>query len=79
MTSGLTLLTAVSLWLFGGPVLNGFSFALVVGIIIGTYSTMFIASPILIFWRDYVEKRKRSTRSGISASAAPRAPAKTVK
>src|SRR6185312_6802283 len=37
LTSGLTLLTALSLFLFGGQVLNGFSFALVVGIIVGTY------------------------------------------
>lgn len=63
LTSGLTFLTAVSLYLFGGQVLNGFSFALVIGIIIGTYSSIFIASPILVFWRDVSEGRKRS-RSG---------------
>jgi preprotein translocase subunit SecF len=51
LTSGLTLLTALSLLLFGGPVLHGFAFALVVGIIVGTYSSIFIASPILIGWR----------------------------
>jgi preprotein translocase subunit SecF len=58
LTSGLTLLTALSLWLFGGEVLNGFSFALVVGIIVGTYSSIFVASPILIGWRNFVEARK---------------------
>lgn len=79
MTSGLTLLSAVPLWLFGGPVLNGFAFALVVGIIIGTYSTMFIASPILIFWRNLVERRKRTGGSGAVPPAAPRVPAKTAK
>ena len=63
LTSGLTFLTALSLYLFGGQVLNGFSFALVIGIIIGTYSSIFIASPILVFWRDVAEGRKRS-RSG---------------
>src|SRR6185295_13567261 len=47
LTSGLTLLTALALWLFGGDVLNGFSFALVMGIIVGTYSSVFVASPIL--------------------------------
>ena len=52
LTSGLTFLTALSLFLFGGQVLNGFSLALVIGIIIGTYSSIFIASPILIFWHD---------------------------
>ncbi|MBV8068970.1 MAG: protein translocase subunit SecF [Acidobacteriaceae bacterium] len=59
LTSGLTFLTALSLYLFGGQVLNGFSFALVVGIIVGTYSSIFIASPILIFWQDIAEGRKR--------------------
>jgi preprotein translocase subunit SecF len=63
LTSGLTFLTAISLFLFGGPVLNGFSFALVVGIIIGTYSSIFIASPILVFWRDVAEGRKRKART----------------
>ncbi|HTS74564.1 MAG TPA: protein translocase subunit SecF [Bryobacteraceae bacterium] len=59
LTSGLTFLTAVSLLLFGGEVLNGFSFALVCGIIAGTYSTVFIASPLLIFWQNVVESRKK--------------------
>lgn len=62
LTSGLTFLTAISLFLFGGPVLNGFSFGLVVGIIIGTYSSIFIASPILVFWQDVAEGRKRGSR-----------------
>lgn len=59
LTSGLTFLTAVALWLFGGQVLNGFSFALVVGIIIGTYSSIFIASPILVFLREWVDQRRK--------------------
>ena len=65
LTSGLTFLTALSLYLFGGQVLNGFSFALVVGIIIGTYSSIFVASPILIFWHDFAETRKRKMRSPV--------------
>ncbi len=60
LTSGLTFLTAVSLYLFGGQVLNGFSFALVVGIIIGTYSSIFIASPLLIALKDLVESRRKN-------------------
>jgi preprotein translocase subunit SecF len=67
LTSGLTFLTALSLFLFGGQVLNGFAFALVVGIIVGTYSSIFIASPILVFWQDYLESRKRAARGGVSA------------
>ena len=58
LTSGLTFLTALSLWLFGGQVLNGFAFALVVGILVGTYSSVFIAAPILVFWQNFVASRK---------------------
>ena len=58
LTSGLTLLTALALFLFGGQVLNSFSFALVCGIIVGTYSSVFVASPILIFWHNFLEGRK---------------------
>ena len=64
MTSGLTFLTAVALWLFGGQVLNGFAFALVVGITVGTYSSIFVASPILVFWQDFMKKRGDNSRSG---------------
>ena len=60
MTSGLTFLTVIALFLFGGPVLHGFSFALVVGIIIGTYSSVFVASPIVLFWHNWADTRKRS-------------------
>ena len=60
LTSGLTFLTVLSLFFFGGPVLNGFAFALVVGIIVGTYSSIFIASPILVFWHNYREAQKRA-------------------
>jgi preprotein translocase subunit SecF len=52
LTSGLTLLTALSLLLFGGPVLHGFSLVLVIGIIVGTFSSIFIASPILLALED---------------------------
>jgi preprotein translocase subunit SecF len=57
LTSGLTFISAIALLIFGGQVLHGFSFALVCGIIVGTYSSIFIASPILIFWRNFAEKR----------------------
>ena len=69
LTSGLTFLTAISLYLFGGQVLNGFSFALVVGIIVGTYSSIFIASPILIFWQNFLESRKKPA---VVAASVPR-------
>ncbi len=51
LTSGLTLVAVMCLFVFGGEVLRGFSFALVVGVLIGTYSSIFIASPILLWGR----------------------------
>ena len=51
LTSGLTFLAVLSLFLFGGEVIHGFSFALVVGVIIGTYSSIFIASPIVVYFQ----------------------------
>jgi preprotein translocase subunit SecF len=50
MTSGMTFLSVLALLVFGGEVLNGFSFALTVGIIIGTYSSIGIATPIVAMW-----------------------------
>jgi preprotein translocase subunit SecF len=59
MTSGLTFLAVIALYLFGGPVLHGFAFALVVGILIGTYSSVFVASPIVLFWHNFADARKK--------------------
>ncbi|HZC44439.1 MAG TPA: protein translocase subunit SecF, partial [Acidobacteriaceae bacterium] len=57
LTSGLTFLTVLALFLFGGEVLNGFSFALVVGILIGTYSSIAVAAPMLVAYQDWRGKR----------------------
>jgi len=72
LTSGLTFLTVVALFLFGGPVLNGFSFALVVGIIIGTYSSVFIASPIVLFWHNFADTRKKRRSPSLAGGPAAR-------
>ena len=70
MTSGLTFLTVIALFIWGGPVLSGFSFALVCGIIVGTYSSVFVASPIVLFWHNYADRRSKPPVGG--GSAAPR-------
>jgi len=57
MTSGVTFLSVLALFLFGGEVLNGFSFTLTVGIIVGTYSSIAIAAPIVDFWYRSVNQR----------------------
>jgi preprotein translocase subunit SecF len=53
LTSGLTFLTVLSLYVFGGQVLRNFSFALVVGILIGTYSSIAVAAPMLVAWQEW--------------------------
>jgi preprotein translocase subunit SecF len=71
LTSGLTFLTVLSLFLFGGEVLHGFSFALVIGIIIGTYSSIAVAAPMLVAYTEW-----RSNRSGRGAIPLPNPGAK---
>jgi preprotein translocase subunit SecF len=62
LTSGLTFITVLSLFIFGGRVLHGFSFALVVGILIGTYSSIAVAAPMLVAWQE------RRARTGKAAA-----------
>ena len=62
LTSGLTFLAVLSLFLFGGEVIHGFAFCLVVGVIIGTYSSIFIASPIVVYFNQRLAKGGMSAR-----------------
>ena len=52
LTSGTTLMVVLALFLFGGGVIHNFAFAMLVGILVGTYSSIFVASPLLILWQD---------------------------
>ena len=61
LTAGLTFLTVLALFLFGGEVLHGFAFALVIGILIGTYSSIAIAAPILVAYQDWRSNRDKPT------------------
>ncbi len=51
-SNGTTFLSVLALLLWGGEVLRGFAFTMVVGVLVGTYSTIFIASPIVVWWRE---------------------------
>ena len=53
--------------------------ALVAGILIGTYSSIFVASPILVFWQNYVEKNSRSSKPAGNAPAVVATASKAVK
>jgi len=79
LTSGLTFLTVLSLYMFGGEVLNGFSFALVIGILIGTYSSIAVAAPMLVAYQNWHATKARggAPRSGaapVPASQAGKGP-----
>jgi preprotein translocase subunit SecF len=58
LTSGLTLLTVLVLYLLGGEVLRAFSFAMVAGVVVGTYSSFGIAAPIVVFWNKHYGQGK---------------------
>ncbi len=72
LTSGLTFLSVIALFLFGGEVLRGFSFVLVVGLIAGTYSTVGIAAPVVVWWRQFRDKpvgERKKSKSEAGADA----------
>ena len=71
LTSGLTFLTVLSLYIFGGAVLRGFSFALVVGILIGTYSSIAVAAPMLVAWQEW--RAEQGAVKALPAAKRPRA------
>ena len=72
LTAGLTFLTVLALYLFGGEVLHGFSFALVIGILIGTYSSIAIAAPILVAYQDWRLGRGQKRQVVLPADAGRR-------
>jgi preprotein translocase subunit SecF len=57
ITSGLTWIVVFGLYLYGGPALNAFAFVLSVGVIVGTYSSIYVASPLLMIWKRFVAER----------------------
>jgi len=65
ISSGTTFLTVLGLYLFGGEVLRGFAFAMVVGIVFGTYSTIYIASPIVVWWQSLRKDRRPAARAAL--------------
>jgi preprotein translocase subunit SecF len=67
LTSGLTFLTVLVLYLMGGEVLRAFSFAMVVGVVVGTYSSFGIAAPIVVLWNKYHGGQGSTVRAGSAA------------
>ena len=75
ITSGLTFISVIAIVLFGGEVLRGFALALTIGIIIGTYSSIAVASPIMLWW-EYMIKRKPANPTAAGARTGERSMAK---
>ena len=69
IVSGTALMTALALFFFGGEVLHGFAFTMVVGIITGTYSSVFIAAAVVSFWRGNAPTRAGAHAPAVSAPA----------
>jgi preprotein translocase subunit SecF len=59
LTSGTVMMVVLILLFFGGPVIHDFAFAMIIGLITGTYSTVYIASPVVLFWEQHVSRRRR--------------------
>src|SRR3954451_10611123 len=72
ITSGLVFLSVLAMVLFGGQVLRGFSLALLIGIVFGTYSSIAIASPIMVWWEQRLEPARAQTSPSASTTGQAR-------
>lgn len=79
LTSLLTWIVCVFLFALGGPALRDFSFVMVIGIIVGTYSSIYIASPILVVWQEWLGARAKAKADLGPKPAAAKATAKKVR
>ena len=70
LTSVATMTALVALYIFGGEVIRGFTFTMILGVLIGTYSSIFIASPVLILLGTVMSEKKTATSDAKAAAAA---------
>jgi len=78
LTSGATMLVVVALYFLGGEVLNTFALTLIIGIIVGTYSSIYVAAAIVVIWKDFKAKRKLAVVPAAAVKAPAPAPAVKV-
>ena len=69
ITNGLVFLSVLAMVLFGGEVLRAFSLALLIGVIFGTYSSVAIASPIMVWWEQRLEAANRASTAALAQPA----------
>jgi preprotein translocase subunit SecF len=77
LTAGTTLLSAVALFVFGGEVLRGFAFTMIVGVVTGTYSSVFVAAAVVTFWRR--KHARAETATAETAAVSGTAPSRRSK
>ena len=70
LTSGTTLIATASLLVLGGDVLRGFAFVLTLGIIVGTYSSVYVASPVTVLWEELTRGKGRAVKKSDATKAA---------
>ena len=68
------MLVVIALFFLGGEVLHTFALTLIIGIIVGTYSSIYVAAPIVVIWKEWQEPRQARRRAGRGGSAGRRAP-----
>jgi preprotein translocase subunit SecF len=78
ITNGLVFLSVLALVLFGGDVLRAFSLALFIGVVFGTYSSIAIASPIMVWWEQRIEAANREAALSLNQPRVVK-PARTPK
>ena len=69
ITGGTTMLSVIALYIFGGEVLKGFAFTMIVGIITGTYSSVFIAAAIVVIWQG--RRKPKTAPAAVAPASAP--------
>ncbi|HTY42744.1 MAG TPA: protein translocase subunit SecF [Thermoanaerobaculia bacterium] len=82
LTAGATMLVVLALFFLGGEVLHTFALTLIIGIVIGTYSSIYVAAPIVVIWKDFKNRRKLAVVPAappVPATPAPAAPAQGSK
>lgn len=79
LTAGTALLSAVALFLFGGEVLRGFAFTMIVGIVTGTYSSVFVAAAIVTFWQGEGPTRAAASAPAAAVAGVPQQPTRKSK
>jgi preprotein translocase SecF subunit len=73
LTGGMTLVVLLFLFFMGGETIHDFAFALIIGIVIGTYSSIFIGAPLVVEWKHWIEDRRAERAPKRKSRVAPRA------